>query len=71
MQIRVRILRHVVVKGDVDSFDVHSSAEQVSGHEDASLKVFKLLISSEPAVNDQKMSDYCRGNDSDEAQRVR
>lgn len=50
VQVRVRILGHVVVKGDVDPFDVHSSAEQVGGHEDASLKVFKLLISGEPAV---------------------
>lgn len=69
VQVRVWILRHVVVKGDVDSFDVHSSAEQVSRHQDASLKVFELLVSSEPAVT-IGTSNHCGESDTDETRRA-
>lgn len=46
MQVCVWIFRHVVVEGNVDSFDVHSSAKQVRGYQDPSLEILKLLISS-------------------------
>lgn len=46
VQVCVWIFRHVVVEGDVDSFDVHTSAKQVCGHQDPSLEILELLISS-------------------------
>lgn len=49
MEVRVRVLWHVVVEGDVDPLDVHPSAEQVGGHEDPPLEVFELLVAGQPA----------------------
>ena len=34
MQVGVGVLGHVVVEHDVDSLDVHASAEQVGGDQD-------------------------------------
>lgn len=50
VQIRVRVLRHVVVEDDVHSFDVHASSEQVSRDEDALVEVFELLIARQSVV---------------------
>ena len=47
MQICVAVLWHVVVKDDVDSFDIHSSAEEIGGHKDSLLEIFELLISGQ------------------------
>lgn len=44
MEVRVRILWHVVVENDVDSLDVHASAKQVGGNQDSPLEVFELLV---------------------------
>jgi len=44
MQVGIRVLRHVVVEHDVDSLDIDTSAKQVGGHEDSSLKVFELAV---------------------------
>merc|ERR1719373_352982 len=44
VQICVGILWHVVVEYDVDSLDVHSSAEQIGGNQDTLLEILKLLI---------------------------
>lgn len=32
VQVRVRVLGHVVIEDDVDPLDIHPSAEQVCGH---------------------------------------
>lgn len=48
MQVGVRILRHVVVEGNVHPLDVHASAKQVGSHKNSSLKIFKLLIPRKP-----------------------
>ena len=48
MQVGVRILRHVVVKGNVHPLNVHASAKQVGSHKNSSLKIFKLLIPRKP-----------------------
>lgn len=48
MQIGVRIFWHVVVEDDVHSLDVHTSAKQVSGHQDPPLEVLELLIARQP-----------------------
>lgn len=44
VQVCVRVLGHVVVKDDVDPFDVHPSAKQVRGHQDPPLEILKLLV---------------------------
>ena len=49
MQVGVGVLWHVVVEDDVDPLDVHPSAKQVGGHQDAPLEVLELLIPREPA----------------------
>ena len=49
MQVGVRVLGHVVVKDDVDALDVHATTKQVSGHQDALLKVLELLVAVQPA----------------------
>lgn len=48
MQVGVRILGHVIVKGDVHPLNVHASAKQVGSHKNSSLKIFKLLIPRKP-----------------------
>lgn len=49
MEVCVRVLWHVVVEDDVDTLDVHATAEQVGGHQDAPLEVLELLVAREPA----------------------
>ena len=43
MQVGVGVLGHVVVEHDVDSLDVHASAEQVGGDQNALNKKRKTL----------------------------
>ena len=50
MEIRVRILRHVVVEDDVDALDVHAATEQVGRHQDTLLEIFELLIAGQPVT---------------------
>lgn len=44
VQVGIGILWHVIVKHNVDSLDIHATAEQVCGHQDAFLEVLELLI---------------------------
>lgn len=44
VQVRVRVLWHVVIEGDVDSLYVHPSPKQVCGHQDSPLEVLELLV---------------------------
>jgi len=48
VQVGVGVLGHVVVEDDVDSLDVHASAEQVGRHQNALLEILKLLVAREP-----------------------
>lgn len=48
MQVGVRILVHVIVKGNIQQLDVLASAEQVDSYKISSLKIFKLLIPRAP-----------------------
>jgi hypothetical protein len=48
MQIGVRILRHVIIEGNVHPLNVHASTKQVGSHKNSSLKIFELLISRKP-----------------------
>lgn len=48
VQIGVRIFWHVVVEDDIDPLDVHPSAKEVCGHQDAPLEVLELLIARQP-----------------------
>ena len=43
VQVGVGVLGHVVVEHDVDSLDVHASAEQVGGDQDTLKKKRKTL----------------------------
>ena len=43
VEVGVRVLGHVVVEHDVDSLDVHASAEQVGGDQDTLKKKRKTL----------------------------
>ena len=44
MQIGVRVLRHVVVKDNVDPFDVHASSEEIRSHQDSLAEALKRLV---------------------------
>jgi len=44
MQVRVRVLRHVVVEDNVDTLDVHASTKQVGCYQDSLLEVLELLV---------------------------
>lgn len=45
VKVRVRILWHIVVEDDVDTLNVHSTSEQISGDENSLLEVLECLIS--------------------------
>lgn len=44
VEVRVRILWHVVVENNVDSLNVHASAKKVGCNKDPPLEVFELLV---------------------------
>lgn len=44
VKVCVRVLRHVIVKDNVDSLDVHPSTKQVGCDKDSPLEVLKLLV---------------------------
>lgn len=44
MQIRVGVLRHVIVKSNVNALNIHPTTKQISSHQDPPLEIFKLLI---------------------------
>ena len=47
MKVHVTVLRHVIVKYNVDPFNVHSTSKQVSGDKDTLLEVLELLVTGE------------------------
>ena len=46
MQVGIRVLRHVIVKNNVDSLDIHASAKQISGHQNPLTEILECLITS-------------------------
>lgn len=44
MQVRIRIFGHIVVEDDVDAFNIHSAAEEISGNEKTLVEVFEGLV---------------------------
>lgn len=49
MQVRVRVLGHVVVEHDVDALNVNATAAQVGRNQDARLEIFELLVAGQTA----------------------
>lgn len=45
VKVCVRILWHVIIEDNVNSFNVHATAKQVGCHQNPPLEVFELLIS--------------------------
>lgn len=41
MQIRVRVVWHVVVDNNVDALNVHTTTKHIRGHEDAALEALE------------------------------
>lgn len=48
MQVRIRTLRHVVVEDDINSFDVHSSPEEISSNKNTLAEALKGLVLGKP-----------------------
>lgn len=44
MQVAVRLLRHVVVKDDVDLLNIDTTAENLGSNQDTVLKLFEALV---------------------------
>lgn len=44
MQVAVRLLRHVVVKDDIDLLNVDTTAENLGSNQDTVLKLFEALV---------------------------
>lgn len=44
MQIRISVLRHIVVKDDIHTLNVHATTEEVGRYENTLLEVFERLI---------------------------
>lgn len=59
VQVGVRIFRHVIVEDDIDPLNVHSSAKEVSRHQDPPLEVLELLIARQSRGRGQSQrEDY-------------
>lgn len=50
MQIRVRLIGHIVVDGYVDALDIDTTTEDVSSHANTSLELLELLVSFDTIV---------------------
>jgi hypothetical protein len=44
VEVRIGFVRHVVVDGNVDTLDIDTTTENVSGHTDTSLEVLEFLV---------------------------
>ena len=44
MKIRICVFGHIVIEDDVDTFNIHTTSEQVSGHENTCLEFFEFLV---------------------------
>lgn len=53
VQVGVWVFWHVVVEDNIDSLNIHSTAEEISGYQDPPLEVFKLLIARQSADSGQ------------------
>jgi hypothetical protein len=49
MQVRICLLGHVIVDGDVDTLDINTTTEDVGGHADAGLELLEFLVSLDTA----------------------
>ena len=47
VKVCVGIFGHVIVEDNVDTLDVHATAEQVGGHKDSLLEVLELLVTAQ------------------------
>merc|ERR1719447_131906 len=45
MKICVGVFWHIIVEDDVDSFNIHSTSEQVSSDQDTTLEILEFLVS--------------------------
>jgi len=50
VKVRVSLVRHVVVDGDVDALNINTTTEDVSGHTDTGLEVLELLVALDTAL---------------------
>lgn len=48
MQVRVRVVRHVVVEDDVDLLNVNATGEDVGGDEEAELELLEGFVDLDP-----------------------
>ena len=44
MKVSITVLRHIIVKDNVDSFDIHSTTKQVSSNKNTLAEIFESLI---------------------------
>ena len=44
VEVRISLVRHVVVDGDVDTLNIDTTTKDISGHTDTSLEVLELLV---------------------------
>jgi len=51
MEVRVRVVGHVVVEDDVDLLDVDAAGEDVRGHEESELELLEGLVDLDSARN--------------------
>lgn len=54
MEVRVRVLWHVIVEDNVNSFNVHTTAKQVGGYQYSLLEILELLVSGQPKWTNYK-----------------
>ena len=54
MKIGIRVLRHVIVEDNIDSLNIHATAEQVGGNKNSLLEVLELLIPKTQYALDDK-----------------
>jgi len=50
MQVAVRLLRHVVVKDDVDLLNIDTTAENLGSNQDTVLKLFEALVNLDSII---------------------
>ena len=44
MKVSITVLRHIIVKDNVDSFDIHSTTKQISSNKNTLAEIFESLI---------------------------
>lgn len=54
VKVGVRILWHVIVKHNVNSFYIHSTTKQIGGYQHSLGEIFKLFVARQSA-NDNKV----------------